>query len=263
MPRRYSPVADYSHLQGVTLDAVLDQSIRLHTYGQDSRTYPAEANADVLKLFGEDRDWISRQDVFRYSDIIREPRGWSPEFGAYVVGNTIGWGIQLELIEEAPGPDGERGYRLLHRETVYEVVSGTAMKVIGLPPAEQIAMNLRRSRLRRLHATLARKRAPKVRMQVTPIIDRLIAADRNGPIPKNLHPYLGKFIVDLAGDVTVSEVRDLLLDAHAEWDRATQERWVASLEYATAFAELAAIKRRKREAETAMSQEDIDAFAGI
>lgn len=259
---QYRQERDYSHLLGVTLDTVLDAAIQRRGYGGDRKTYPAEANVAILRLF-RTADWISRGNLRLGADTVRAARGWSAEFALDVIGNTVGWGLHLGLIEEAPGPDGERGYRLLEREQVYEVVAGKAVRVIGLPPDEQIAMNLRRSKLRRLQATLARKRAAKIRMFAAPAIDRLIAANPLGRIPETLHPFLGDFLVNLSGDVTLCEVRELLVDAHTDWDRRIQSRWVVALDAAVAAAETEAAANREREAAEVISQEDIDAFAGI
>jgi hypothetical protein len=266
MPRRYRFKPDYSHLLGVSLDTVLDAAIQRRGYGKGDETYPAEANANVLKLF-KNGDWISRQDLRLGADVVQGARGWSPEFALDVIGNTVGWGLHLNLIKEVPGPDGERGYSLIERETVYEVIAGKAVRVIGLPADEQVAMNVRRSRLRRLHATLALKRAIKVRRAAEPLIDRMIAADRDAKIPDEFRTYLDAQFFELSEEMTVRHLREYLLEAPDGWDAYLQKHWLRTLARAAEDAERRAQTRRELEAEAAAAEvilpEDMDAFAGI
>ncbi|MCJ2040830.1 hypothetical protein MKK55_18020 [Methylobacterium sp. J-059] len=263
MPRRnyYRPQPDYSHLLGVTMDVVLDAAIARRGYGQDRKHYPAEVNLALLKLYGVDRDWIAYSALRQCADVARGPRGWSGEFALDYVGNLIGWGTHLGILEESVGPGGEPGYRLLDREPVYEIIAGKAVRVRGLPAAEQVAMNVRRSRVMRLRATLARKRAAETRRQAAPLIDLLIEADLDGPIPDELHRFLGAFLVDLASDVTLREVRELLLDAYTEWSDAKQKEWVVSLRLIVPTVSIEAARRKAEE--QVIAPEDLAAFADI
>jgi hypothetical protein len=262
MPRYYRPTPDYSRLYGKSPEFILDAALQNRTFGQDIRNYEVRANENVLRIFG-DATVLTLAELKDRVDAARESRVWSSEFCLDFIGNAIAWGIHLGFVERLGEDRSDRSYRLLYREPVFEIIGGKAMRVLGLPAAEQIAMNVRRSRLWALRATLARKRAAKVRKEASFRIDRLIAADRDAPIPEVLHAFLGEFIVGLSDEVTVGDVRELLLDAHNDWEPKVQDGWISALSEATYAAEHEAYTRAKREAEEVILPEDLDAFAGI
>jgi hypothetical protein len=266
MPYRNYPKPDYGHLYGKAPEFILDAALQNRTYGHGVKNYEAEVNLVILKLYG-DRTILTLDDMLEMVETVRAPRNWSVGFTLDFMGNAIAWGIFLGIVERIGEDRSERSFRLLHREPVFDIVAGDAMRVIGLPPDEQIAMNARRSRLRRLHATLAIKRSIKVRKAAEPLIDRMITADRDAKIPDEFRTYLDAQFFELSEEMSVRHLREYLLEAPDAWDAYLQKHWLRSLAKAAEDAERRAQARRELEAEAAATEvvlpEDIDAFAGI
>ncbi|MGU3362304.1 hypothetical protein ACLBWX_18410 [Methylobacterium sp. M6A4_1b] len=263
MPRRYPhSQADYSHLYGKSPSFILDAALQNRTFGLDIKNYEVRANQAVLRIFG-DANVLTLAELKERVDAVREGRVWSDEFTLDVIGNAIAWGIHLAIVERTGDGQFNRSFRLLYREPAYEIIGGKAMKVLGLPADEQIAMNCRRSRLHRLRVTLAIKRAAKVRKQAEPLIDRMVAADRDVVVPVSLFGFLDGTFAQLSLDMSVREVREYLVDAHDLWEPVVQARWLNALAEATETIEFGARVRAKREAEEVILPEDLDAFASI
>jgi hypothetical protein len=259
MPRRHCWPPDYSYLWDVLPEDALTRAIRSSTYGHGRRDFPAVANAALLRLFAG-REVMTMEDLLAAAAALQGPRGWSPSFAADYVGNTIGWGRELGLVEEAS--DGERSWRLIERSPVYEVIGGRCVRVRGLPDAEQVVMNRKIDALRRRRATLARAAADKVRRRVGSLLDRLSVVQWDAGIPAEWLVFLG----DHPAGMRVTEARSFILAAHDEWDPAVTKRWVGEDEATVTAAERDAVVRREAaEAAAAAARlaEDADAFEGL
>ncbi|RUP21454.1 hypothetical protein [Methylobacterium sp.] len=253
---------DYSYLYGKALDVILDGAIRNRGYGGDRRTFPAEANLALLDLFGE-RDRLALGDLMDAHAVVvaRTGRGegWSEAFRADVVGNLIGWGVHLGILTEAPSADGERGWRLVERSPVYEIIGGRCVRVRGLPDAEQVAMNRKMASLARRRNTLARKRADETRRRVADLLDQIALVDSTATVPDAWLARIG----EPARGMRVTEARGYILAAHDEWPRGDQQLWVTEVKCALAAALRNAAERCAAEAADARLAEDADAFEGL
>ncbi|HSI29963.1 MAG TPA: hypothetical protein VK951_01425, partial [Miltoncostaeaceae bacterium] len=181
-------------------------------------------------------------------------------FAADYVGNLIGWGRHLGLVEEAS--EGERAWRLLDPLPVYEIMGGRCVRVRGLPDGEQAAMNRKVIALRRRRATLARKKAEETRRKVGGLLDRLSVADWRAVVPAGWLVYLGEHPAALQ----VREARDYILAAHDEWEPAIVRRWIEEVEATVTTAERSAVTRRAEAAAAAAAArlaEDAEAFEGL
>ena len=175
------------------------------------------------------------------------------------MGNWIGWGVHLGVLAEAPSADGERGWHLAEREPVYDIIGGRTVRVRGLPPDEQVAMNLKLAALARRRDTLARKRADETRRRVADLLDQIALVDSTATVPDAWLARIG----EPARGMRVTEAREYILSAHDEWPRGDQQLWVTEVKCALAAAGRNAAERRAAEAATARLAEDADAFEGL
>ncbi|GEL41809.1 hypothetical protein MEX01_24000 [Methylorubrum extorquens] len=269
MPRwNRRPRPDYSHLYGRPLDVILDGAIANRAYGRDRRTFPAEANEALLDMYGErDRLAVGEMMDAHAQLVVRTGRGadWSDPFRADVVGNLIGWGLHLGILAEAPGADGERGWRLVEREPLYDVCNGRARQIRGLPADEQIAMNRRRATAARREATLARQRAETLAPRIATDLSAILEADPEALIPAPWRCWLDADIP--ARWPSVREAFGLLVEAHRGWPRNRQDGWAGAVAREVGHALDRSYARQEAEAAAAAAAarlaEDAEAFEGL
>ncbi|MBK3397766.1 hypothetical protein [Methylobacterium ajmalii] len=160
---------------------------------QTETCWNAYVNGDTLCVWEFD-DWLPRGKIVeRYSDWMQarftkykgtpdQPRTWGD------AGNLIHHALRLGIIEEQAGPDGERGWRLLHREMRW-VVEGTghrkqAVQVRGLPPSEQAARDRKEEALAKLRATLDRKARAKADPEIARLVESTLRYDPDTVVPE-------------------------------------------------------------------------------
>lgn len=123
--RREKP--DYSHLRDVTEEAALVNAIRCLTYGEpDDYRLLAGFQARLLTVWGE-RDVLTLEDLVPAHEVVRSTdpgffgygRHWQGVFLHDAVGNLVGWGLRLGILEEVEA-DGGRTFRMVRRDPLFE-----------------------------------------------------------------------------------------------------------------------------------------------
>lgn len=269
MPSRF-PKGDYSHLRERTPAEILERSIFARGYGGAFATYEVSVNETLIGMF-EGRDRIGAADLLgmQAAFVERAGRGssWTPEFWADFAGNLIGWGLHLALLVEAPGPDGERGWRMPDREMQFDVHRNRTRRIRGLPGEEQAAMNRRLLTQARRAATLDRQRAESLAPLIATALSEILALEPEATVPATWGRYVGEDVP--ARWPLMREAFGLLVEAHREWPRRRQQNWldVIRRELALAHSRGWLRKRAEAEAEEAAAAvrlaEDADAFEGL
>lgn len=261
MRRRERP--DYSHLHGRTLNVILDAAIANRPYGRDKPRFPAEVNDDLISWFS-DREVLTAAEVLSVGAPARTARGWSAAFTVEYVGTRVGWGLELGLlVEEEPGPDGERAWTMPDWEPQFDVHRGRARRIRGLPPNEQFLMDRRRAREAKLRATLDAKHARRIAPRVAELLDRIITGEPDATMPAGWSPYVGADVMERWP--RAAEVYGILRELHHGMDRERQREWLRHLQAAADATAFAASRREgeRQAAAAALLVEDAGAFEGL
>ncbi|MCK2054965.1 hypothetical protein [Methylobacterium sp. 37f] len=127
MPWYRQPKADYGHLKDRTEEEALKRAIAYPTYGEIHQLgLMAQFHARAVAMWGD-------ADVLRYEDLVAahervraaDPtffghgRNWVGAFLHDVVGNVVGHGLSLGVLEEI-SITGGRAFRLVRREPLFE-----------------------------------------------------------------------------------------------------------------------------------------------
>lgn len=210
---------DYSHLLGRSLSVILDRAIENRPYGRDKPRFPAEVNETLIGWF-DGREVLTASEALDIGAPARTARGWSAEFTVDWVGTRIGWGLELGLLVDVSGPDGERAWTMPDRELQYDVHRGKARRIRGLPPDAQFLMDRRRAREARLRATLDAKHARKIAPRVAELLDRMITAEPDATMPAGWALYVGADVMERWP--RAAEVYGILRELHHGMDRERQ-----------------------------------------
>ncbi|MEE8629669.1 MULTISPECIES: hypothetical protein [Methylobacterium] len=209
------------------------------TGGYQSETcWNAYVNRDTLCVWETD-DWLPRGKIVeRYSDWMRarftkykgtpdQPRTWGD------AGNLIHHALRLGIVEEQAGPDGERGWRLLHRELRW-IVEGTgyrkqAVQVRGLPPAAQAARYRKEEANAKRLATLARNARAKASKEIDALVERILREDPDAVVPQRWERC--GCLPDQAIGKRLDAYAGVVREAHhtADLDPAALKAWIREL----------------------------------
>lgn len=200
----------------------------------------AYVNRDAIEIW-KGKDWLDRAAIVEaYSSLMRarftkykgtpaEPRTWGDG------GNLIHHALRLGLVAEQAGPDGERGWRLLHREPRW-VVEGTgydrrAVQVRGLPPVEQAARYRKEDSNAKRLATFARNSRAKASTEIDVLVARILRADPDTVVPQRWERS-GCLPADAIGK-RLDSYAGVVREAHhtAALDPAALKAWIRELNF--------------------------------
>ncbi|WP_375275581.1 hypothetical protein [Methylorubrum thiocyanatum] len=241
---------DYSYLRYATPSQAFEQSYRDLPFG-NRREWPANVNRQLLTLF-EGRDSLHADAATVAFSNMFDPATvatWSPEFLASRVGNALGWGVRLGVVQEVI-EDGRRVWRMPDREPWWETdPRGNARQIRGLPDGEQAALNRRRA----AHAKAAATRQANEAAARAPVIEGIVNAllllepDWNCPDTKRWREALP----GVALPCPLVEIRPIVLDAHRAMTPRAQHIWQGELAGCESHARYLA-GRRERDAAQAV-----------
>ncbi|GBU19239.1 MULTISPECIES: hypothetical protein [unclassified Methylobacterium] len=225
--RREKP--DYRHLRDVTDEAALVNAIRSPTYGEghDYRLL-AGFQARLVAMWG-DRDLLALDELVPAHEEVRarDPgffgygRNWQGAFLHDAVGNLVGWGLRLGVLQEEAA-DGARAFRMVRRAPVFEKMGNGRWRRIDAVPGRSERGAAKREAYRVKHAE---KVAPAVRE----LVGRLCAAGM--PIPNAWFTRYPDQFARLKGLAAhVANARPTFEDAHRGMHLADQKAWLADLD---------------------------------
>ncbi|MFC4172392.1 hypothetical protein ACFOYU_10005 [Microvirga sp. GCM10011540] len=183
-------------------------------------------NRDLIALFGSREHVAFDELVERYVDMLARRRGGSPEkpneFNHRRAGNLIGWGLRLNLLEEATTCHGTRAWRLVDREMRWDIHRGRARQIRGLPNGEQAIMNRKLQTQRKRAATFAKKYAAKIAGDIRRYIDQILQEDPETVLDERFADFITPWFTP---PQALHEAYGILVVAHHDWDKAKQELW--------------------------------------
>lgn len=119
---------DYRHLRDATPESALLAAIRSPTYGDghDFRLL-AGFQARLTAMWG-DRDILAIDELVPVHEALRarDPgffgygRNWEGALLHDIVGNLVGWGLRLEILQDGEHPLGTRCFRMVRRDPIFE-----------------------------------------------------------------------------------------------------------------------------------------------
>ncbi|KQO68516.1 hypothetical protein ASF22_19905 [Methylobacterium sp. Leaf87] len=225
MPWYRTPKADYSHLRGVDDDTALQRAIRSPTYGEAHQFgLMADYHGRIAMMWGA-------ADVLRYEHLVvvhEATRASHPSFfgfgrhwvGAFlhdVVGNLVGHGLRLGVLEEI-SIDGGRAFKLVRREPLFERTGSGSWRRItersGRGAAQREAYRVRH--------------AAGLDAEISELVGRLCAG--GAAIPDGWYRRYPEQFGALRGlAVLVSDARPTIETAHRTMHLVDQKWWVRGL----------------------------------
>lgn len=244
--------ADYRHLRDVTDDAALVNAIRYPTYGEAHQLgLMASFHARLVTMWGEAdvvriEDLVATHERVRSSDpaFFGHGRDWKGTFLHDVVGNLIGHGLRLGVLEEV-SIDGGRAFKLVRREPLFErLVSGSWRRITE---GNRRGAAQRESYRVRHTASLDAK--------ISELVGRL--CDSGAIIPEGwFRFYAEQFGALRSLAVFVSDARPTIETAHRSMHLVDQKSWARTLE-------ISVRNMRPAPAPAAVPDEDLEALGSL
>lgn len=227
---RYRP--NYDHLRDRPTPWIIDQAIQFPPVMQMPEHIRHNANIDLLQFFGHGGEIRYGEILFMFerSGLWKSSGGkrWSNNYAGERAGGLIGLGLKLGAVVEDRTDEGERCFRLMCREPVYEMVGDRLLKVRCLTPDQEreLAGVLDKARKRaastaKLRATLARKHAEELRPEIHNYLLQFSRAEID--IPEDWDQYVPADILQRWPNFGVAA--GMLLDIHMDWPKAMQNQW--------------------------------------
>lgn len=225
MPWWRQPKADYRHLRDGDEDAALQRAIAHLTYGETYQTgLMAAFHARTVAMWGD-------ADVLRYEDLVAahervraaDPgffgfgRHWQGAFLHDVVGNIVGHGLLLGVLEEV-SIDGGRAFKLVRREPIFERTGSGSWRRI-------VEGNRRGAAQREAYRV---RHAAGLDEKVRELVARLCAG--GAAIPEGWYRrYPDQFGALRGLAVLISDARPTIETAHRTMHLVDQKWWVRGL----------------------------------
>ncbi len=255
--RREKP--DYRHLRDVTDEAALVNAIRSPTYG--ARTdygLLAGFHARLVAMWGN-------QDILTIDELVpihealraRDPgffgygRDWQGAFIHDTVGNLVGWGLRLEILQEGEFQFGTRTFRMVRREPIFERMGSGRWRRIDAVAGRSERGAPQREAYRQRHAE-------RIAPQVVEMVG--ILCDRGAAVPDALFTRFPDQFARLKGLIDyVASARPTFEQAHRGMHLADQKRWIRTLSYLVNNPE----RPQVAAAPASLPEEDIEALGSL
>lgn len=226
--RRERP--DYSHLRDVTDEAALVNAIRSPTYGEGhEHRLLAGFQARLTAMWGA-LDVIPLDNLVVIHEERRRDdpaffghgRDWEGAFLHDVVGNIVGWGLRLGILEEAEW-HGQRAFRIVRRDPLFERMGDGRWRRLD-------AEGVREASAR----GAAQREAYRIRYaeRIAPRVAELVGdlCEIGAPVPGDWFNRYPDQFARLKGLVErMADARPTFEDAHRGMHLADQKRWCGVL----------------------------------
>lgn len=188
----------------------------------------------------------------------RDPR--NSALAARYAGIVIARGLDLGTVIQCRSAP-MRVWRLVDREPQFRRINRAPVRVRGLPPAEQAAMDHRLAPLAKRDAAAAARHAAKIAGYVGRLLDWLSA--KRAIIPASWSGYVPPGVIERWPSVT--EARGLLGALHLDWPIERQRVWLRLIEREVDGRFLSALKagRPVPDPSTPAADDDIVALASL
>ncbi|MBE7201224.1 MAG: hypothetical protein INR70_25955 [Parafilimonas terrae] len=221
--RREKP--DYRHLRDATPESALVNAIESPTYGDghDHRLL-AGIQARLVTMWGQ-HTVIARDNlvVIHEEHRARDPgffghgRDWEETFPHDVVGNLVGWGLRLGVLEEAEW-FGAPGYRMVRRVPLFERMGDGKWRRLDAEGVRE--MSARGAAQREAYRI---RHAEKIAPEVARLVEGLF--ETSAPVPKEWFTRFPDQFARLSGLAKrVADARPTFEDAHRGMHLADQKR---------------------------------------
>jgi hypothetical protein len=166
----------------------------------------------------------------------RDPRNAAllARYAGMVIARGLDFGTVVE-VRSTP----IRVWRLVDREPQYRRINQEPVRVRGLPPAEQAAMDRRLAPLAKRDAVAAARHAAKIAGYLGRLLDWLAA--KRAPIPPS---WCGYYVPPRIAEQwpSITEARGLLGELHRGWSIERQRLWLRLIETEVDGKALSALK---------------------
>jgi len=172
----------------------------------------------IREFFGGPDEFDDGPALAAYAE--RDPR--NAALLARYAGLVIARGIDLGTVAEVRSTP-TRVWRLVDREPQYRRINREPVRVRGLPPAEQAAMDRRLAPFAKRDAAAAARHAEKIAGYLGRLLDWLAA--QRAAIPAS---WCGYYVPPRVVEQwpTVAEARGLLGELHRDWSIDRQQVWL-------------------------------------
>lgn len=237
--RREKP--DYRHLRDVTDEAALLNAIRYPTYGElDDYRLLAGVQARLVAMWGH-WDVLALESLVDAHEAVRarDPgffghgRNWQGPVLHDIVGNLVGWGLRLEILQEVEEtrirvgeePSKGRAFRMVRRDPLFERMGDGRYRRLDADGVR--AKSARGAGQREAYRI---RYAERIAPQVAELVG--VLCDQGTAVPDSWFTRFPEQLARLKGLVErIADARTTFEEAHRGMHLADQKRWVDALGY--------------------------------